>query len=170
MFSAMFGWTDWSVSLAVIVIIIEGICLFEIIDYEREGAIEDPFWTVPFVLFFSPGVLSACIMMFEAPFAGQETVVSGDELIIYCEPAVLAGTILFAVLMYVKCKKTEFRHAWRYAVAGIAAWIFQYISRTSLCIENPYYIWLSYLVIPVYGLMTGGWGILPRKKKVDSEA
>lgn len=168
MFSAMFGWTDWSVFLAVVVVIIEGICLFEIID--SGGTIEDSIWTVPFVLFFSPGVLSACIMMFEAPFAGQETVVSGDELIIYCEPAVLAGTILFAALMYIKWKRTGFRNARGYAVPGIAAWIFQYISRTSLCIENPYYIWLSYLVIPVYGLMTGGWGILPRKKKVDSEA
>lgn len=167
MFSAMFGWTDWSEFLTVVVIILEGLCLLDIFD--SEGRIEDSVWTGPFVLFFSPGVLSACIMMFEAPFAGQETIESGRMLIIYCEPAVLAGTILFAALMYVKWKRTGFRYAWRYAAAGIGAWIFQYISRTSLCLQNPYYIWLSYLVVPAYGLMTGGWGILPLKKKSDSE-
>lgn len=172
MFSAMFGWTDWSVFLAVVVVILE---VWFLIDLFADGVylsrmfMEDSIMTAPTVFLFSPGVLSACIMMFEAPFAGQETIESGRMLTIYCEPAVLAGTILFAVLMYIKWKRIGFCPAWRYAVAGIIAWIFQYISRTSMCLENPYYIWLSYLVVPAYGLMTGGWGILPKKKKTDSE-
>lgn len=173
MFSAMFGWTDLSVFLAAAVVIFDVWFLIELFAdgvYLSEMFIEDSIMTVPTVLLFSPGVLSACIMMFEAPFAGQETIVSGDELIIYYDDAVLAGLILFAALMFIKWKRIGFCPAWKCAVAGIAAWIFQYISRTSLCLENPYYIWLSYLVVPVYGLMTGGWGILPKKKKANSEA
>lgn len=168
MFYAMFGFSDWSAYLGA-AFLIAGVIIFamedDILGFDGRDA---------YALLFTPGVLSACIMMFEAPYAGQEILENGEYRVIYAYQTVLLGLALYIFLMYRKCRTSNFpallhgtndrKTCWSYVIAGLITWIFQYMSRVYWCAENPYFIWFSYLVVPVYGLLTGGYGILPKKK------